>query len=80
MILAKSLLILIILLWLNRFNQVINLLNLKLVIDSELEYFDSIRIFLAKVELIKRNKINICSKGQMKCISQSSVRIVKLCN
>ena len=56
MLLAKSLLILIILLWLNRFNQVINLLNLKLVIDSELEYFDSIRIFLAKVELIKRNK------------------------
>ena len=56
MLLAKSLLILIILLWLNRFNQVINLLNLKLVIDSELEYFDSIRIFLAKVELIKRSK------------------------
>ena len=56
MLLAKSLLILIILLWLNRLNQVINLLNLKLVIESELEYFDSIRIFLAKVELIKRNK------------------------
>ena len=50
------------------------------MIKSELEYFYSIRMFLAKVELIKRNKINICSKGQMKCISQSSVRIVKLCN